>query len=148
MQNIIMINIEHSENSVCLMLRYTDMIRLFVPKSKIAASVTPSLFVSGSSSISPQLLSISSSVMSIYGWCSVFTLVILLAQSIRSWRRLETSDGRVGDLICLYKRDGHFAFASAYLSLPHQFGMSSFNVTVFRCSKSSIISIFSFSSFN
>ena len=56
-------------------------------------------------------------------------------------------DGSVGDLICLYKRDGHFAFASAYLSLPHQFGMSSFNVTVFRCSKSSIISIFSFSSF-
>lgn len=57
-------------------------------------------------------------------------------------------DGSAGDLICLYKRDGHFAFASAYLSLPHQFGMSSFNVTVFRCSKSSIISIFSFSSFN
>ena len=57
-------------------------------------------------------------------------------------------DGSVGDLIYLYKRDGHFAFASAYLSLPHQFGRSSFNVTVFRCSKSSIISIFSFSSFN
>ena len=57
----------------------TDIIELSFPKSKIAANVKPSLFVSGSVRIKLALLSISSSVIFIQLWFIFLTLAISLA---------------------------------------------------------------------